>query len=546
MADLDEKAKAERMAAMRKKARAEALKKQKAKKEAKKDGKGAKATKADEKPADEASSAATPDPDRGKADVAVEDAPADTPEQPISPTQETASLAQQSKMRSSSFRKGSISGPLSPGLSSPDGTTAPEIYRKHVARIEELEKENDRINKELADSDRRRKKAEEELEELREADSPTKESSGGKDEIEKLKSQVASLERQNAQLQQQVSRTKHGKDASSADLEEQLASKTATIESMELELSKLRATLDRQASGTSPEKEQITALEEKLARAERAAASAQRELGDLRRNLDRTAEKAVRDSSERTSVETKLRTVEHDLADQLAVRADLETKVDALEQKVATLTTLHREQDSRSQALRRERERIDTEVTELRAKVEQLESEKAKLRARRSLDGGIDDDAVDELENEGRSTLEKRIRELEAENHDLRRGIWKDKRRELEGGEHNVSFQDVDLGSGGMRSPGHKKHHAGGGIGDFITSGINALTGADDDGFLSDGDDMEFDESAFRKAQAEENARRLERIKEVKRGLKNWVGWRLDLIENRRGGGEGVGEIFEI
>jgi len=35
-------------------------------------------------------------------------------------------------------------------------------------------------------------------------------------------------------------------------------------------------------------------------------------------------------------------------------------------------------------------------------------------------------------------------------------------------------------------------------------------------------------------------------VKEVKRALKNWEGWRLDLVENRRGGGEGVWEIFEV
>ena len=40
--------------------------------------------------------------------------------------------------------------------------------------------------------------------------------------------------------------------------------------------------------------------------------------------------------------------------------------------------------------------------------------------------------------------------------------------------------------------------------------------------------------------------KRIERVKEVKRALKNWEGWRLDLVENRRGGGEGVGEIFEV
>lgn len=148
---------------------AEALRKQKAKKEAKKEAKAA-------EPAPEA------EPEKG--DVAVEDAPAESAEPPTSPTQDPASLAQQSKMRSSSFRKGS--GPLSPGLSSPDGTTAPEIYRKNVARIEELEKENERLGKEVQDSERRRKKAEEELEELREADSPTRETGAGGGQVEKL------------------------------------------------------------------------------------------------------------------------------------------------------------------------------------------------------------------------------------------------------------------------------------------------------------------------------------------------------------------------
>jgi hypothetical protein len=35
----------------------------------------------------------------------------------------------------------------------------------------------------------------------------------------------------------------------------------------------------------------------------------------------------------------------------------------------------------------------------------------------------------------------------------------------------------------------------------------------------------------------------MERVREVKRGLKNWEGWRLDLVDGRR---EGFGEIFEI
>jgi hypothetical protein len=104
-------------------------------------------------------------------------------------------------------------------------------------------------------------------------------------------------------------------------------------------------------------------------------------------------------------------------------------------------------------------------------------------------------------------------------------------------------------------SPSAKKGASVGGFGDFFASGLNVLTGAGgpgqghghghDDELLED-DDMEFDEEAFRKAQEEEQKKRIERIKEIKRSLKNWEGWRLDLVENRRGGGEGVGEIFEV
>ncbi len=103
-----------------------------------------------------------------------------------------ASLSVQSKMRSSSFRQSS-GGPLSPGYGfSPDGDTAPDIYRKQDMRIEELEKENRRLSKEAADGERRWKKAEEELEDLREAedDSTTKikviSAPAGSDEVEKL------------------------------------------------------------------------------------------------------------------------------------------------------------------------------------------------------------------------------------------------------------------------------------------------------------------------------------------------------------------------
>jgi hypothetical protein len=55
-------------------------------------------------------------------------------------------------------------------------------------------------------------------------------------------------------------------------------------------------------------------------------------------------------------------------------------------------------------------------------------------------------------------------------------------------------------------------------------------------------DDFEFDEDAFRAAQEEEQRKRIERVREVKRGLKNWEGWRADLVDVRAG----YGGVFEV
>lgn len=71
---------------------------------------------------------------------------------------------------------------------SPDGDTAPDIYRKQAARIEELEKENKRLAKEASDGERRWKKAENELEDIRDADGDSKvpAPAGSSEEVEKL------------------------------------------------------------------------------------------------------------------------------------------------------------------------------------------------------------------------------------------------------------------------------------------------------------------------------------------------------------------------
>ncbi|QSZ33260.1 hypothetical protein DSL72_002848 [Monilinia vaccinii-corymbosi] len=484
------------------------------------------------------------------------------------------SLSVQSKMRSSSFRQ--ASGPFSPEVAfSPSGDTAPDIYRKQALRIEDLERENKILIKEASDAEKRWRKAEEDLEDLREADGESTKGeknsgAGSSDEMEKLRSEIAALQRQNTQLQVSSLR-KHGSSPSisvpPSDLEAELRSKSSTIESMEIEISNLRAQLERVASGSSVEKEQITALEDKLARSEKSAANAQRELGDLKKNLERTTEKAVKEGSERISAETKLRTLEREAEEAKAHSDELQKKVEALEKKVSTLTTLHKEHDARSQAQKKERERVEKEASDLKIRLVSAENDNLRLKEERERlkkrdAQGIDDDGVDELENEEIQRLERKVRSLEAEAHELRSGVWRDRRREMEGeGDDGITspgarFTDVDLGGGSPHARRSGALQPGKGIGDYLTSGFNAITGGtapighggaeDDDELLADDELMEFDEEAFRKAQQEEAMKRIERIKEVKRGLKNWEGWRLDLVENRRAGGEGVGEIFEI
>lgn len=315
---------------------------------------------------------------------------------------------------------------------------------------------------------------------------------------------------------------------------------------MEIEISTLKARVQRQETGAESEKEQVTALEEKLARAEATAGKAQRELQDVKRNLDRTTDKVVREGSERSSAETKVKTMERDLEEVRKAKSDLDIKVDALEKKVATLTTIHKEQDTRSQLTRKEKEVAEKEAHDLRAKVEKLESENIKLRSRKSADGsgGLDDEGMDELENEEKTRLKQKIRGLEHEIHEMRSGAWIERRREMEA--TSPGFHDVDLSGTPMSHGSHNRKQSTGGFGGFLTNGLNALAGGGGDHELLDDADLDFDEDAFRKAAEEEAALRIERIKEIKRSLKHWEGWRLDLVDIRRGGGEGIGDIFDV
>ena len=249
-------------------------------------------------------------------------------------------------------------------------------------------------------------------------------------------------------------------------------------------------------------------------------------------------------------LESDLRTANSNL-DAAAKRAT------SLEQKIEALTKLHRDANAVSQAK-------DKELTDLRSQL--------RRRDRASHVRDASEFELGEEETEA-GALQARIRALEAENFDLRRGVWREKRAEMQPGMDDDSrpspeYEDVDLN--GPYSPYGSKNAAAkqtSSFQDVITSGISAFTGRPREpsrphgysqsqahgrkqslGLLSeDGDD--FDPEAFRLAQEEDAKRRIERIKEVKRGLEKWNGWRIDISEMRQGGiggGKECGPVFEV
>lgn len=230
---------------------------------------------------------------------------------------------------------------------------------------------------------------------------------------------------------------------------------------------------------------------------------------------------------------------------------------------------MHRESDARQQVKIREGEKAERDAKELRSRVTFLSNENSKLREagdqhRKANVQGSDDGGVEELVDEERRQLQGKIRELEEEVYELRQGLWRDKRREMQPGlddghHHDPGFDEVELSSAhASRRPAGQK---GSSFQDVINSGISAFMGGDGPrrssihhlqqqqqrsrgesvGLMSD-DGFAFDEDAFRQAQEEEGKRRLERVREIKRGLKDWEGWRVDIVEVR----EGMGGVFDV
>ncbi|KAF2757634.1 hypothetical protein EJ05DRAFT_529408 [Pseudovirgaria hyperparasitica] len=572
MTEAEDKEKAEKLAAAKK--RFEELKKQKNKKGgAKKKGDKVKADadaeassaaeKQDEAAADEQDDGAD-GPGAAAIDASkAEGAPHEVSKDTSKPSHgRTASISTTRKVSSDT------------GMKSPAGETAQDIHRKQAQRIEQLEKENKKLQSESEAHEKKWRKTEDELEELREARGEVEElkSKAGKaderdNEIENLKTEITALQRQIPQLQSQASRSRRISTSSPAnadDLTSQLASKANTIDSLELELFNLHTQLSTLESKNTDLSSQLTTLEDALSTEREAHSSTAKELADLRTNLESASTRAESSDTDKSALTKQIAQLEASLAASQRTADAASKRASTLDQKVSTLTTLHRDASTAHAARQRDFSKTEREAKELRSRVSFLAGENSKLRSTAS-HGVTDDDgtSVDELVDEARETLRRKVRELEEENAELRRGVWRDRRRELQPGldddnDADTSFDDVDLtGRASPRAARPGVTRGSSSLTDVINSGIKAFSSTGVGGgrrrgssvrkqslghVSEDGDEFAFDEEEFKRAQEEENMRRLERVREIKRGLVDWKGWRVDLVHVRAG----MGGVFDV
>lgn len=339
-----------------------------------------------------------------------------------------------------------------------------------------------------------------------------------------------------------------------------------------MEISKVSTQLTEQTSKNSELQSKLSSLESALQKAEQEASSTKTELSDLKANLDKASEQAAKEGSDRDSAQTRIAQVEAELGAANRKASDAVSRAELLEKKIETLTQLHRDNDTRNQARLQEHAKVEREVAELRTRVTGLSNENARLREaeqrrRKANLDSIEDTSVQELEDEERDRLMVKVRELEEENFELRRGVWRDRRAAMQPSMDdadpsqpysNSGFDDIDLSGAPPTRPAGQHHSS---FQDVIKSGISAFTGQSQSpghrrsdaanrgkprteslASLPSLDDFDFDEDAYKKAQEDEAKKRLERIRETKRGLNDWKGWRVDVVDIR----VGMGGVFEI
>lgn len=367
--------------------------------------------------------------------------------------------------------------------------------------------------------------------------------------------ELSSTQRQLNQAQQ-ATKARRQSTASPPELTEQLASKTSTIESLELELSNLRNQLNISQSNITSHEATIKELEQRATSAEEATETARKELDTFKESIQNAdTEKSKSEDEDPAALQQRITVLESDLRTAQSSADTAAQRATSLEQKIETLTKLHKEAAAAS--ANREKE-----IKDLKTRLKGAPTD-----SRKSIDAGDD---LSDLEDEERSKLHTRIRELEAENFDLRRGVWREKRQALQPdihgseGETSPAYEDIDLNTPyGAQKARQQLPGRGSSFQDVLASGISAFTGRDRKRSIEQQpygahgrkqslsllSEDAFDEDAFRLAQEEEAKRRVERIREVKRGLEQWRGFRVDLVDLRKGGlggGAATGPVFDV
>ncbi|KAI5310785.1 hypothetical protein KEM55_002087, partial [Ascosphaera atra] len=455
--------------------------------------------------------------------------------------------------------------------------SAPQVFRKQGRRLEEAERENKKLQSAADKMTAKCRHAEKRLEGQQERSAELEllkmrlgAAQREAETMDKLRQEVRALESENKQLQ---TAAKNGKwsgmrppAAVDTALKEAVFLKTATVEAMEVKISNLKIRLRNKFT----DEKQCESLKGLLRSVEEEVERAQKMEWEA-------CGKQAESEQAKCNVEALVCSLEQRLEEAQSTKSESDPRADSLEKKHATGRNLKRDAEKRQQARQRGRERLERESTLLKKQLAEIQAQILRLREERmrvskSENGGSGDDgdaAAKDVEDEGRPWLERNVRKLEGEISDMRRGVWREKETELqaqmseqhEWDEELDTFDDVDLMASSaslqQRYQQEQEQQKRSSLTTALSSGLAVFTGASvpqlhgyedrEEGLL---DEPGFDETAFAIVQAEEEIRkRAETSKQVKRKLRDWKGWRLDLVDARlgaQGAAVGFGEIFEV
>lgn len=297
---------------------------------------------------------------------------------------------------------------------------------------------------------------------------------------------------------------------------------------MEIDLNRLRNELERVQKTTS-QNEQI------LKSKEIAYGGLQEEFTNMQKLLETANSKLSESTTKYLALDSQLQNAQKELETANSEITKNNATIASLEKDYHTLKTALRETETKLQevsrtftAKTREVQDLEDALAEANKRANCLESEKDSFRIKlertlvenRKLTGSSPtaDDEINELEDAERNRLRGRIQVLE---------------EQLEAERKNHQHLPS------QRHPVQTRH----------TRGMSIISNGS---FLSD--DMDFGKEMMAARQKEEDAaeerrivegERLERVREVKRGLEKWKGWRMDLTL-AGGSAHGLGEMFEV